>query len=270
MTEHEIVERTDSPRTTATLARDLRALGVKRGTTLMVHSSLSSIGWVAGNALAVIHALDKALGPDGTLVMPAHSGEHSDPARWENPPVPKEWWPVIRREWPAFDPAQTPTRAMGAIAECFRTLPGVLRSNHPQESVAARGPNASAIVDHHALDYGMGEGSPLARLYELDASILLIGVGYRNCTAAHLAEYRADWPGKTDARDGAPMLVDGKRRWVRFVDVDGSDEDFDALGASFEHATSAVRTGPIGSAPSRLFPMRALVDFAVEWLRDNR
>jgi aminoglycoside 3-N-acetyltransferase len=270
MRERSVVERTDRPRTVTSIARDLRALGVKRGMTLLVHSSLSSMGWVAGGAQAVIEALGKVLGATGTLVMPAHSGDFSDPVRWENPPVPKQWWPEIRKHWPAFDAAVTPTRGMGAIAECFRSLPSVIRSDHPQESFAARGPNARTITAEHALDYGMGERSPLARLYDLDAHVLLLGVGYRNCTSAHLAEYRTEWPGKAEFHDGAAVLVNGKRRWVRFNDVDGSDEDFDTMGAAFERSVAGVRSGSIGSAPSKLFRQRALVDFAVEWLRENR
>ena len=64
------------------LARDLRAFGVPRGGVLMVHSSLSSLGRVLGGAPAVVRAFLAALGPDGTLVMPAFSPEVSDPARW--------------------------------------------------------------------------------------------------------------------------------------------------------------------------------------------
>ncbi len=94
------------PFTRGSLREDLLDLGVEAGSTVMVHSSLSRLGWVAGGAQAVVMALMDALGPTGTLVMPTHSGHLTDPARWERPPVPAEWWPLIRGETPAYDPDQ--------------------------------------------------------------------------------------------------------------------------------------------------------------------
>ena len=130
MSEEAVIDR-GGPVTVASLTRDLHALGVEPGMTLLVHSSLSSLGWVCGGAQAAIEALTAALGPDGTLAMPAFSTGLTDPSEWEKPPVPESWWQPIRDSMPAFDKRVTPTRAMGAIAELFRTLPDVLRSDHP-------------------------------------------------------------------------------------------------------------------------------------------
>ena len=61
------------PITAESLRRDLESLGVAEGMILVVHSSLSAIGWVSGGAQAVVLALQEALGPAGTLVVPTHS-----------------------------------------------------------------------------------------------------------------------------------------------------------------------------------------------------
>ena len=152
-----LVSETETPATVASLQADLRALGVTPGMVVLVHSSLSAMGWVCGGPVAVILALQKALGPDGTLVMPTHSGDLTEPSRWESPPVPESWWPVIREAMPAFDPDLTPTRAMGTIPETFRKQRGVLRSVHPHVSFSARGPRAEEITGNHSLANGLGE-----------------------------------------------------------------------------------------------------------------
>jgi aminoglycoside 3-N-acetyltransferase len=86
MSEEELVARTPSPATLSTLLEDLRALGIREGETLLVHSSLNAIGWVAGREHAAVLALQQVLGDEGTLVMPSHSSSLSDPAAWTNPP----------------------------------------------------------------------------------------------------------------------------------------------------------------------------------------
>jgi aminoglycoside 3-N-acetyltransferase len=260
------------PPTVTSLTADLRALGVEPGMTMLVHSSLRAIApWVVGGAQAVILALEAALTPDGTLVMPCHSSELSDPADWANPPVPSHWWELIRREMPAYQPDLTPTRHMGAIPENFRKQEGVVRSDHPQTSFAAWGKAAHLVTADHRLNSSLGEHSPLARIYDLDGWVLLLGVGHDSNTSLHLAEYRANFPGKALCRQGAPLLVDGVRQWVTFEDLDfGNTDDFPTLGAAFAQETGLVRSGKVGNAQAHLMPQRPLVDFAVTWMEQNR
>ncbi|MCH9058138.1 MAG: AAC(3) family N-acetyltransferase [Planctomycetes bacterium] len=140
------IARTPAPRTRATLGRDLRALGIEAGMALLVHSAPSRIGWTVGGVESAIQALMDVLTPDGTLMMPTFSGQLSDPAGWSDPPVPAEWVETVRARMPAFDPARTPTRGMGRMVEAFRTWPGVERSNHPVQSLAAWGRHAGDLA----------------------------------------------------------------------------------------------------------------------------
>jgi len=271
MGEAAIIKKTkNGPITVKSIKADLIALGVKPGMTLLVHSALSSIGWVSGGSVAVIQALEDVLGPDGTLVMPTHTGDYSDPKDWSNPPVPEDWKEIIRQTLPAYDPDLTPTRGMGRIPETFRRQKGVIRSYHPLTSFSAWGKHVEIIARDHQLDFGLGEGSPLGRLYDLDASILLIGVKHDNNTSLHLAEFLADYPGKKEIKQGAPLQVNGKRKWVELLDYDEHSEEFKKIGKAYRKTGGLQQTGRIGNAKSALIPQRGLVDFAVLWMEENR
>jgi aminoglycoside 3-N-acetyltransferase len=270
VTEADSIARAKSPATVSSLAGDVARVGVMQDMVLLVHSSLSAIGWVAGGAQALVLALEDALGPRGTLVMPAHSTNLSDPAQWQNPPVPESWWEPIRAETPAYDPDLTPTREMGAIAECFRKQSGVRRSANPHFSFAARGPMAETITDGHETAFGLGERSPLARIYDVDGHVLLLGVGHASNTSIHLAEYRADFNGKRTTTNGAPVVVDGERRWIEFEDIDLDETDFARVGRDFETDTDAVTVGTVGIAEARLMRQRSLVDYSITWIEKNR
>ncbi|MEV8345928.1 aminoglycoside N(3)-acetyltransferase [Streptomyces niveus] len=248
------------------LAAELRALGLRSGETILVHSSLSSLGWVCGGPVAVVLALLDVLGDDGTLVVPTHSGDNSDPEGWHNPPVPEAWWADIRASMPPYDPHTTPTRGVGVIPEIVRNWPGAVRSAHPQTSFAAVGPHAAAIVDSHALDCQLGERSPLARLEEVGTRILLLGAGFESCTAFHLAEYRIPAP---QANNSFAVMTPQGRSWITVRDTSITADRFGDLGMAFEKECPVV-PGKVGAAEARFFSLTDAVAYAVAWLAEQR
>ena len=255
----------------ATLTQEFRALGIGPGEILLTHSSLRRVGPVRGESRAVVRALRAALGPDGTLVVPAFTPENSDTSRAYRQRIEgcaEEQIEELRRSMPPYDPRRTPAPSMGRLAEEVRTLPGALRSDHPQTSFAAVGPLARAIVSGHSPDCHLGERSPLARLYEEEAKVLFLGVGFSSCTAFHLAEYRV--PDRPVQEYHCVVRVRGERTWWSYTDVALDDTDFALLGSSFERSAASVTAGAVGRAAARLFSLRDAVDYAVAWMTAHR
>lgn len=247
----------------------LKKAGVKPGQAIMVHTSLSSLGFVCGGAQVVIEALLECVGEEGTIMMPTQTWKNLDPTagvHWEEP---KEWWQTIRENWPAYDKNITPTNTMGAVAEMFRKWPGAVRSEHPARSVAAFGKYGEYLTKDHDLSNIFGDGSPIGRLYELDGYVLLLGVGYDKNTSLHLADARADYPSKRLSIESSAVMEKGKRVWKDYETLYVDGEDFDEIGKAFE-AQKEVANVPLGNGIIRFMSQRELVDFAVEWIEKNR
>jgi len=236
----------------SSLKHALTEIGIEPGMTLAVHSSLRSIGWVQGGAGTVVQALIDSVGQQGTIVMPAATPIEHDEQSSTLPPV--------------FNPNSTPT-TLGAIPETLRTWPGTLRSDHPLESVCARGPKAANIVQDHPLAYSEGPGSPYAKVSEAGGWVLLLGVGFNRCTALHYAESLVTKHRKTEARYTA--IEDGQTVWKSAPNVaDDNDTHFPVIGERFM-ATGQARTPLVGNAPAMLFRMQELVEFACEYFEQT-
>ena len=233
----------------------------------MVHSSLSSLGFVVAGPISVVRALIDVVTDAGTIVMPTHSYNYYDPARWERWTLSEEWLDEIREALPAFDPRVTPTTRMGQVAEAFRTWPGVVRSRHPTNSSSAWGKHADRVTASHSYGYHHGDRSPLARVYDLDGVVLLLGVGYDRNTSFHLADHRL--PETPKRKEVLAVPENGRSVWREFATArDMGDEWILGVGAAFE-ATGSVTVGKVGSAEARLFSQRAAVDFAMGWLKEK-
>jgi aminoglycoside 3-N-acetyltransferase len=267
--EKQVVELTREPITKKRLIHDLHNIGLQTGDAVIVHSSMNKIGWIIGESVTFIESLMETVTDRGTIVMPAYTTGNTEPSGWNYPSVPKEWWPTIREEMPPFSPEVTPVRGLGRIPEVFRKFPRVYRSNHPILSFTAWGQYAKEIVKDHRLNQSFGQNSPIEKLYDLDGKILLIGVGYDNNSSLHHAEVRANIPNIPKKSNGAAILIDGKRAWKIWDEIDYSDHDFIEIGAAYEES---IQYEPqlIGQAESRLLSMRDFIDFSARWMRDNR
>ncbi len=251
------------------LLNTFKALGLGAGQSVMVHTSLSALGFVCGGAQVVIEALTESVGPQGTIMMPTQSWKNLDPTSGVHWQEPHEWWQLIRDNWPAYDKDITPTNTMGAVAEMFRRWPGVLRSDHPARSVAAWGKYARYLTENHELGNIFGDGSPIGKLYELDGYVLLIGVGYDKNTSLHLADARAEYPGKHNVMESSAIMEDGVRVWKSYETLFVDGEDFDKIGRAFE-ANYPVAKAALGNGTVTYMRQRELVDFAVEWIEKHR
>ncbi|MFE7707437.1 aminoglycoside N(3)-acetyltransferase [Streptomyces sp. NPDC057486] len=255
------------------LAGQLSRLGVERSGVLLVHASMRAVGAVSGGAGAVIGALRDALGEDGTLIVPSFTPENSDTSpQYRNRVrgLTDHARDAVRASMPPFDPATTAAPSMGRLAEAVRLTPGAARSSHPQTSFAALGTLAGKLLAHHRPDCHLGEDSPLARLYDVRAHVLLLGTGFDSCTAFHLGEYRVPTPPRRTYR--CVVTTRGRRHWWEYEDVALDDSDFAALGAEFARTDNgaAVRSGPVGSATGHLFDLTDAVDFAARRLPSLR
>ena len=160
------------------IACALRACGLLEGDTVLVHSSLSSLGHVDGGADAVIDAILDTLGPEGTAAFPTLTGsaELSD----ENPPV---FRPDVDACW------------TGAIPEAARKRPNALRSLGPTHSVCAIGPSAPWLTEgHEGCLTPCGAGSPYHKLWQAAGKVLFIGVDLSCNTLFHHVEEMAKAP----------------------------------------------------------------------------
>jgi len=202
-------------------------------------------------------------------MMPSQTWKNLDPStgvHWEEP---EEWWPIIRKNWPAYDKEVTPAIGMGVVAEMFRKWPGAKRSDHPARSVAAVGKYAAYLTKEHDLSNIFGKNSPVDKLYELDGYILLIGVGYDKNTSFHLAETRANFPTKCFINESSAIWKNGKREWVTYTTQAVDDSDFIRMGDEYDKEKN-TKIHKVGNANVRYIKQRPLVDWATHWIEKNR
>ena len=220
------------------LLAQLQALGVRPGGVLLVHTALSK---VAATAESLIAALLTAVGRAGTLVMPSMADDDDTP----------------------FDRTATPCRAVGVVADTFWRLPNVLRSDSPH-AFAAHGPLAARITAPHPVELPHGLDSPPGRVYQLNGSVLLLGVGHHADTTIHVAENLAGVRYRQPKY--ATVLEDGQPRRYEYGETDHCCQRFSLLDAWL---ADRQRRGSVGRGEARLARSRDIVAAALVRLRED-
>lgn len=152
------------------LVEELKRLGLKRGSVVLVHSAMSSFYNYQGTPDEIIDELLNAIGPEGTLCMPAYPDDKFNTEK-------------------VFD-VRTEKSAAGLLSETFRKRPGVKRSLNKLHSVCAYGPQADYIVgEHHLSKTSFDEHSPFYKIYELGGITIALGLQKPFLgTCAHIPE----------------------------------------------------------------------------------
>jgi len=222
------------------VTEQLRALGVRRGGILLVHTSFRAVRPVEGGPLGLLAALRAAVG-GGTLVMPTMTDGRG-----------------------IFDPRSTPTAGMGIVAELFWRQPDVVRSTHPGASFAAVGPLAGHICRPQPLSPPHGPDSPVGRVHELGGQVLLLGVMHGENTTLHLAEALAHVPYSV-SHPCVVEEVDGIAREVMIAETDHCCSGF-RVADDWLRPRGLQREGRVGNAHSRLCDSVQVVAAALEHL----
>ncbi len=146
----------------------LKKLGVKQGTQMIVHSGLSGFGHFEGGPQSFCEALQEAVTENGTLMMPSFN--EYDFSATDG----------------VFDWRNTPSKN-GAATECFRKMPGVIRSLDPTHPVAVWGRDKFRFVEHHHQLPTMDQNSPIGLLEQADGHCLMVGC-FTSVTFRHVVE----------------------------------------------------------------------------------
>jgi len=253
------------------VARDVRALGLPSDAVYLVHSSLRRIGGLEDGPRTLVDGLRDACGSRSTIVVPTFTAGNSTTTREYHRRTAGMSDRQLRAEEakiPGFHRETTPSQNVGIVAEYIRGEAASARSNHPQTSFSAVGPYADQLVEIHDLECHLGEKSPMSWLYDINAVVLLIGVGFEVCTCFHLAEYRLEKPAPPRLYRTF-VMTDEQRELREFFAPETDDSDFGRIGAEMVREPF-VNVGRIGNAPVPWFRLRAGVDFAVDWMNRCR
>lgn len=234
--------------TRAELVQLLRPLGLQDNS-VVVHANMAAFSGAGVTPLLLCEALVESVGSYGTIVMPAFT--------WSETAFSDGAAPI------AFRPESPVSAILGAVAETFRVLPGVLRSNHPSHSFASYGRHARDVLSTQRDNNPLG---PAKKLNLLQGYVLLLGTSLQEATVIHLAEEGASLP-YLQRGSALRMNASGFEERVILEHVPGCGIGFDRLESRLDPEQVVAVSLP--HATARKIPIRYLVRLAVDALRSD-
>ena len=186
------------------LISHFQALGIREGDAVMVHSSMSRLGYVEGGEDTIIQAFLDVLGSRGTLLTPAYPVADFSVENLRNLPILEKG-------------ASSRT---GVLSNRLLSWPGALSSLHPTHRWVGVGLGADYLLkDHHQSVTPCGPLSPFERMLEIDGWVMTLGCRWGQCTFWHVIEDRVNFPVEVyyPEQFSAPVrFPDGQVRFVEF------------------------------------------------------
>jgi aminoglycoside 3-N-acetyltransferase len=234
------------------IVASLRSLGLKKGDLFIVHSSLSSFGYVEGGANTVIESMINSVGDEGTIVVPTLTGTKNDGP--ENPPI--------------FDVRSTPCWT-GRIPNEFMKDARSRRSLHPTHSVSSIGPLTDFLISGHENSITpCGKGSPYYKLAEKGGFILLIGVNQESNTTLHTVEELTEVSYHMQKIPTNCVIIDyNGNRFTKSLYLHdwGTPRNFQRIDDDLERL-GIMRKGKCGNSTLRLIKSMDMIEYVVKKL----
>lgn len=235
------------------LLQALEKLKINPRGTLLVHSSMKSIGEVEGGADTVLDALMEYM-KEGLLVLPTHT------------------WSYINPENPKFDSVHSEV-CVGILPELFRKRPGVVRSLHPTHSVAAIGKDKDDFIkDNELCHTPCARQSPWGRLLDRNAQIMLLGVDLRKNTFIHGVEEWMGIPGRMTDDMKSLIVIDEKGNEISVPSRMICGEDWSLYFGKVDdyfREKGVMYLGKFGDAEVRICEAKPMTELLNEMLTIN-
>lgn len=166
--------------TSADIVDVMIQMGMKKGSIVFIHSSMTEFYNYKGTAKELIDKIIEVIGEEGTLMMPCYP---------KNKKLIIEKCAQQQISDVVFDVNTTPSGA-GYLSEVFRIYPGVKRSINIQHSVCAWGKLADYFIsEHHLSETCWDEKSPYYKMSQMDETLVFaFGLSYFLGTMIHCVE----------------------------------------------------------------------------------